>query len=182
MMSRTAILGMLVCMACLAGTASAGVNLNVNIGTPPPVVVAQPPDLAVIPGTYVYVAPDVSANMVFYQDNWYRQHGSGWFVSLSYNGPWKAVSAPPAALVHLPQNYGTVPPGHQRMPYGQVKENWRAWERDRHWDRTAKRDDHHGRGRDKHDHKDKKKQHHEDNGNYDRHDDDRGRGRHNHED
>src|SRR5512147_2093782 len=99
MMSRRAILGVLLCVMFLAGTTAAEVNVNINIGTPmPQLVLAAPPALAVVPGTYVYVAPDVNANLVFYQDNWYRPHGGSWYVSLSYNGPWKAVAAPPAAL------------------------------------------------------------------------------------
>ncbi len=170
----------------LAGAASAAVNVNINIGTPlPELVLSQPPALAVVSGTYVYVAPEVQASLVFYQDNWYRQHGGGWYASINYNGPWKAVSAPPAALVNLPANYRAVPPGHEHMPYGQVKDNWRTWERDRHWDRSAKRDEggHHEK-RDKHDKY--KKKHHDDERGRDRDDrdgdHDRDRERHKHDD
>ncbi len=173
-MSRRAILGVLLCITFLAGTASAGVNLNVNIGTPPAVVIAQPPALTVVPGTYVYVAPDVNANLVFYQDNWYRQNGGGWFVSVSYNGPWQTVSAPPAALVHLPPNYRTVPAGNPRMPYAQVRDNWRGWERDRHWDAREDQGGEHDRGK----HNKHKKKHHDD----DDHDNGRGREKHRHDD
>jgi len=56
-----------------------------------------------------------------------------------------------------------------------VKDNWRTWERDRHWDRTASREDA-SAGRDdhekKHHKKNKKKKHHDDD------DDNRGRGKH----
>ena len=183
MTSRRAILGVVAGMTLLAGAASAGVNVNINIGTPPAVVLAEPPALAVVPGTYVYVATDVNANIVFYQDSWYRQHGSGWFVSMSYNGPWKTVSAPPAAVVSLPQNYHVVQPGGERMPYGQVKQNWRTWERDRHWDHQAKRDDrsdHRDRGDGEKHHKKHKEKHHDN----EDHGGDRGKdkGKHRHDD
>jgi hypothetical protein len=149
------------------GAASAGVNVNINIGTQPPrLVIASPPALAVIPGTYVYVAPDLSAEMIFYQDSWYRPHAGRWYVSGSYNGPWKIVASPPPAIVGLPGNYRSLPPGHTRMPYGQVKENWRSWERDRHWAREAKQDD-----------RSEEREHHRRNKREKRHDDDHDRDR-----
>ncbi len=180
--ARPGIAGAVIGILFLAGTALAGVNVNINIGTPPPAVtLAAPPALAVVPGTYVYVAADANTNMVFYQDNWYRPNGNSWFVSVNYNGPWKAVSTLPPALVSLPQNYHVVQPGSERMPYGRVRDNWRAWERDRHWDHQAKREDRSDdRGRDeqgKH-HTKHKKKHHDD----DDHDDNHGRDRHKHDD
>jgi hypothetical protein len=87
-MSKKAFLIVVLLAAFLAGTAPAGVNVNVNIGVPlPQVVVAAPPEMAVIPGTYVYIATDVNADLMFYRNNWYRPHGGGWYVSLNYNGP-----------------------------------------------------------------------------------------------
>jgi hypothetical protein len=159
----------------LAALAGAEVNVNINIGTPPPaVVLSAPPALAVVPGTYVYVAAELggnaNTNLVFYQDNWYRPHGGGWYAAVSYNGPWKAVAQPPAAVLGLPQNYLSISAGQSHMPYVQVKDNWRTWERDRHWD--AKRGDDHDHGHDKH-HKKEKKKHHDDG---DDHDHDRGEG------
>ena len=145
-MSKKAILVVVLLAASLAGTALAGVNMNINIGVPlPQVVVAAPPEMAVIPGTYVYIATDVNADLMFYQNNWYRPHNGRWFVSLNYNGPWRTAAAPPVALRRLPQNYRdyrNVPPGRERMPYGQVRDNWRTWERDRHWDQARERDRH----------------------------------------
>ncbi len=160
-MSKKAFLVIVLLAASLAGTALAGVNVNVNLGVPlPQVVVAAPPAMAVIPGTYVYIATDVNADLMFYQDNWYRPHNGGWFVSLSYNGPWRAVAAPPPALTRLPQNYHSLPPGHERMPYGQVRDNWRTWERDRRWDQAREQGrEEHGNGHHK---KHKKKKRHDD--------------------
>lgn len=121
-----------------AGAAKAEVNVNINIGSPlPHVVIASPPLLVVYPGTYVYVATDVDMDLVFYHDHWYRFYGGGWYISAGYSGPWKIVDAP-LAVRHLPQNFRAVPPGHQRLPYGQVKDNWKTWEKERHWDHPEK--------------------------------------------
>ncbi len=157
-MSKKVFLFVTLLFVLLAGTALAQFNVNINIGTPPPVAVSAPPTMAVIPGTYVYIATSVgNTDLMFYQDNWYRPHSGGWFVSVNYNGPWKQVSAPPPALTNLPPNYHNVPPDRERMPYSQVRDNWRAWERDRHWDRVAERGD-----GDRHHEKHKKKKHHDD--------------------
>jgi len=173
MIVRRMLLGVLLVASCLSGAASAEVNVNVNIGVPlPELVLAAPPALAVISGTYIYVAADANADLVFYHDNWYRPHGGTWYVSLSYNGPWKIAVNAPVAVTNLPRDYRAVPPGHHRMPYGQVKDNWRTWERDRHWDHEAKRDDHsykeYGHGREEKEHHTKHKKHDDDD---DRHDD-----------
>jgi hypothetical protein len=131
-------------LTCLGSATDsiAGVNinigtpdLNISIGTPPPVVVHAPPPMVVIPGTYVYMAPDVSVDILFYRGHWYRPHGGHWFSSASYNGPWVHVvpSRVPRAVLELPPGYRRIPPGHQRIPYKQVKGNWQRWEREKHW-------------------------------------------------
>ncbi len=119
-------------------------NIGINAGPPPVVVPAPPPAYVVpapppviaIPGTYVYYAPGLSVDILFYQGHWYRPHGGYWYTARSYNGPWVHVAPArvPHALVALPHDYRSVPPGHQRIPYGQLKKNWAKWERDRHWD------------------------------------------------
>jgi hypothetical protein len=113
------------------------VNVGINAGPPPAYVVPAPPPVIVIPGTYVYYAPGLAVDILFYRGHWYRPHGGHWYTGRSYNGPW--VYVPPARvprpLVALPHDYRTPPPGHQRIPYGQLKKNWARWERDRHWDR-----------------------------------------------
>ena len=58
------LLGGLVCFGAMTNSI-AGVNinigtpdLNISIGTPPPFVIKSPPPMAVIPGSYVYIAPN----------------------------------------------------------------------------------------------------------------------------
>jgi hypothetical protein len=116
----------------------AGVNVNVGINIPLPVFeITAPPAMVVVPGTYVYYAPNVSADIVFYHNYWYRPYGECWYRATSYNGPWSfvAVNSVPAPVLHLPPDYRRVPPGQERIPYGQLKKNWKGWERDRYWDR-----------------------------------------------
>ncbi len=110
-------------------------DINISIGTPPPVVVARPPVMAVIPGTYVYIAPDISVEILFYHGHWYRAHNGHWFNAASYNGPWVYVASSkvPRAILTLPPGHRRLPPGHQRIPYEHVKSNWERWEREKHW-------------------------------------------------
>jgi len=131
-----------------AGPSDAGVNVNINIGVPP-LVISAPPAMMVIPGTYVYFAPDVDVDLIFYQGFWYRPYGGHWYRSADYNGGWVIVNIIPAPIRNLPPRWRQVPPGHARMPYRHVHDNWQAWERERHWDRDGRGgkryDDDHGR-------------------------------------
>ena len=69
--------------------------------------------MVVIPGTYVYMVPDIGADIFFYSGNWYRLHQGRWFSAGSYNGPWIYVPDPrvPRALVQLPPDYRQHPTG-----------------------------------------------------------------------
>lgn len=117
--------------------------LQAKAGLPVPplprLVVPAPPPVVLVPGTYVYVAPDVDDDLVFYQGFWYRPYGGGWYRATHYNGPWGfvAIERTPRVLINLPPGYRSVPPGHQRIPYGQLKKNWRTWEHTKHWDKQS---------------------------------------------
>jgi len=117
------------------GTGNAEVNVNIGIGLPG-VVISAPPALIVIPGTYVYYPPEVGVDIFFYHGYWYRPYQGGWYMANGYNGPWRTVGPRyvPRALVNVSPAYRRLPPQHERMPYGMVRQNWRTWERDRHWD------------------------------------------------
>lgn len=133
-------------------TADAGVDVDIHVGIPlPRLVIPVAPFLVVIPGTYVYYPPDVDADIVFYHGYWYRPYRNRWYLSPEYNGPWKAVRKVPQALRTLPPHYRGGPSEYERVPYGDVKKNWSAWERDRHWEKRGKghKDrDHRGHGHD----------------------------------
>lgn len=115
----------------------AQVSLNVRIGPPPVYRIPAPPPVVVIPGTYVYVVPDIGVDIFFYHGYWYRPYEGNWFQAQSYNGPWLFLPPErlPRPLLQLPPDYRSIPPGYHRIPYGDLRKNWAGWERQRYWDR-----------------------------------------------
>jgi len=136
------IAGVLLMTILVPVAANAGVNVTVNVPLPP-LVIPAPPGLVVIPNTYVYYPPDVGVDIFFYHGYWYRPYHGYWYRARGYNGPWG-----PIAIERVPRAVYGIPPGfrsgprYEHVPYGHVKKNWRAWERDRYWDRSR----HEGRG------------------------------------
>jgi hypothetical protein len=126
-----------------SGQSMAGIHIGVNIPLPPVFALPAPPELVVIPGTYVYYDPDVDFNLFFYAGYWYRPYEGYWYRSVSYEGPWVYIGSPPPVLVNLPPDYWIVTRGYRRIPYGELHRNWRAWQRDRYWE-------HHNWGRMEH--------------------------------
>jgi hypothetical protein len=126
---------------------TAGVNVNVGIFPPLPVFrIHTPPPMVVIPGTYIYTAPDVDVEILFYQGYWYRPNEGRWYRSRSYNGPWGHLASRnvPRALFDLPPDYRSISSGHERIPYGHFSNNWGRWQRERYWDRNERwREDRH---------------------------------------
>ncbi len=118
------------------------VHIGINAPPPPAYVIPAPPPVVVIPGTYVYFAPGLGVDILFYHGYWYRPHGGYWYMARSYNGPWGFVAPErvPHALVALPPEYRHLPPGQRHIPYGQLKKNWGRWEREHRWERAAARD------------------------------------------
>jgi hypothetical protein len=108
---------------------NAGVNISINIPLPG-LVISAPPALVMVPGTYVYFAPDLDVEVFFYQGYWYRPYGGYWYLSADYRGPWgyMARERVPVVLLNLSPYYRSVPRGYERMPYGTVMRNWRSWE------------------------------------------------------
>ena len=138
------------------------INVNIGINVPPAIVVSSPPSVIVIPGTYVYFAPDIDAEVFFYGGWWWRPHAGRWHRAAEFGDPWVVIEIGrvPGVLLKLPPDYRRVPPGHQKIPYGQLKKNWRKWEKERRWDKRAKagksrpiddRGEHGGHGKGKHD-------------------------------
>jgi hypothetical protein len=118
----------------------AEVNVNIGIGVPlPSLVIPAPPAVVLIPATYVYFVPDVSVDILFYHGHWYRPHHGHYYRATSYNGPWVSIapSSVPRAVLHVPSDFRRVPPGHQRIPHGELTNNWETWEKEKHWDKQA---------------------------------------------
>ena len=130
-----------------------GVNVNVESNLPANRF-AAPPDLVVIPGTYIYMVPDIAVDVLFYQDYWWRPYEGRWYRSQDYNGQWSYVEPGriPGGLRALPQDFRhRLSPGYERISHGEMKRNWKQWEREKHWDRRAEQGGHEQRGQGGHD-------------------------------
>ncbi|HUL22269.1 MAG TPA: hypothetical protein VLZ10_12485 [Thermodesulfobacteriota bacterium] len=100
--------------------------------------------MVVVPRTYVYFAPGVDVDIFFYQGYWYRPHQGYWYRSKSYNGKWVYVTPNkvPRAVINVPPGFRHVPPGYRHIPYGDVRKNWKTWERDKYWEKHGGREWH----------------------------------------
>jgi len=134
---------MLLLLLGFSGQSMAGIRIGVNIPLPPVFVFPAPPELVIVPSTYVYYCPDVDFDIFFYGGYWYRPYGGYWYRSASYGGPWVYIESAPSVLLGLPPNYRIITRGGRRIHYGELHRNWRAWERDRYWE-------HHNWGRPEH--------------------------------
>jgi len=106
--------------------AAAEVRVNVNLG-PPPVVVAHPPAMVLVPGSDVYFVPDVDYDVFFYNGFWWSSRGERWFRARAYNGPWRTVPRRviPPPVFGVPRDYRRVYLRERRVPYGQWRHEWR---------------------------------------------------------
>ena len=131
----------------VAGNAEVNVNITVPL---PGLVIPAPPALVVVPGSYVYYPPDVGVDIFFFHGYWYRPYRGGWYLANGYNGPWHFIRPErvPRAVYGMQPGFRSVS-RYERLPYGQVRKNWRTWEKERHWSgRGDERGE--GRGRGKH--------------------------------
>jgi hypothetical protein len=137
-----------------------GEGVNVIVGTNLPTVsFVAPPDVVVIPGTYVYMVPDIDSDVLFFQGYWWRPYEGHWYRSQEYNGRWSHVEPEgiPSGLRTLPQDYRhRLTSGYKRIPHEDVKRNWKQWEKDKHWDSRTEQ----GRG-EQGDHGDRRQSEHE---------------------
>ncbi len=129
---------MILGFAIYPSSSQARVDIHVGVSLPPLVISAEP-EVAVIPGTYVYFVPDVEADLFFYDGYWYRPDEGNWYRSVDYNGPWVSIvyTEVPYSVIHLPSDFRTEVVYAPRIHYGELKGNWRAWERDKHWDKVG---------------------------------------------
>jgi hypothetical protein len=156
------ILGLPVLLSlCLAfgakAEARAGVQVNVNIG-PPPIVVAEPPEVVLVPGSQVYFVPQPEIDVFFYNDYWWSPRGDRWYRARAYNGPWVIVERRfvPAPVIRVPRNYRVRYEREHHIPYGQWKKEFRHGEKEERQDwkeerreerRDERREPGEGRGR-----------------------------------
>lgn len=104
------------------GSVQAEVNLNINIGAPP-VVVAEPPEVVLIPEFEVYFIPGGDADLFFHAGFWWSPRGDRWYRASAYNGPWVAVRhhVVPRQVIQVPSDYRVRYRKAIHVPYGQWK-------------------------------------------------------------
>jgi hypothetical protein len=117
---------------------------------PPPIEITGPLELLPIRGRYVYFIPGIDADIFFYRGMWYRPYDGRWFRSKRYDGPWEHIRDVPPALIDLPPDYRRSASRFDRIPYGEVRNNWERWEQERHWDRRRDEERHRYEERERH--------------------------------
>ena len=117
----------------------AGVDVNISIGIPPPLVFTTPPDVMVVPSgaAYVYMVPGMPG-LYFYNSFWYRFYGGHWYWAHTYNGRWSYIETHlvPRYISDVPPDYYRyLPPRYHRIHYNDFHRDWYRWDKSRHWDR-----------------------------------------------
>jgi hypothetical protein len=124
--------------------ATARADVGISISLPPLIVFAAPPEVVVIPETYVYAVPDLDVDIYFYNGWWWRPWEGHWYRSRHYDSGW-------AYYQRVPSFYGGIPSGwrndyrahrwgghqwnYQRIPHQQLQRNWSSWQKNRHWEK-----------------------------------------------
>ncbi|HET9219934.1 MAG TPA: hypothetical protein VFR18_23330 [Terriglobia bacterium] len=104
------LLGVALMHSALATPAFAEVNINVNIGAPPPIVVQQRPTMVYLAEPGMFVAVGVPYDVYFISGRYYYFHGDNWFWASGYGGPW----------VHVTRK--SLPPGLQKYKVVQLRD------------------------------------------------------------
>ncbi len=125
--------------------AAAEVNVNINF-SPPPVVVAEPPAVVMVPHSQVYFVPDPHVDVFFYGGFWWSPRGEVWYRAKAYNGPWIVVDRyyVPAPIHHVPRDYRVIYERERHIPYGQWKKQMKRHEKEerREWKESRKEHEH----------------------------------------
>jgi len=124
----------------------AAVDISIGISLPPPIEFTAPPELIVIPDTYVYVAPEIDVDLFFWNGWWWRTWEGRWYRSHYYNRGWGYYN-------NVPSFYFDVDPGwrgyyrdhnwhghrwdYERIPNQRLQQNWKSWQNDRRWERRG---------------------------------------------
>ncbi|HET9358532.1 MAG TPA: hypothetical protein VFO58_02225 [Vicinamibacterales bacterium] len=128
-MVKVPIVAMLIAASlAVPAPAQSQVSVQVSIGQPPPVIVAQPV-LVPVQASPVYYAPSYGADLFFHDGRYYTVRDDQWFYAARLNAPWVAITVGrvPQQILAIPVTYYRVPPGHLKhkgaahCPPGQAK-------------------------------------------------------------
>lgn len=133
----------LVLLFPLPSTAEVFVDVNISLPLPPHIEFVEPPELIVLPETYIYVVPDVDMEIFFYGGWWWQLWENRWYRSRDYDSGWTYYRNTPSFYRQVPSYWRTNYrenrwSGHewnyQRIPEQHVRQNWRNWEKKRYWE------------------------------------------------
>ncbi|MGH7898310.1 MAG: hypothetical protein ACREQQ_10175 [Candidatus Binatia bacterium] len=121
---RVAILGVL--LALTSAAHAADVDINVNLGAPPPPAVFfdREPEVVLVPKTEVYYVPRVTDyDMYRVGPHWYVNRDGYWYRAKKYAGPFSVIEHRyvPRSIIVLPREYRRHPAHPHGGPPGQVK-------------------------------------------------------------
>ena len=90
----------------------------------------------------VYVAPDVEAELYFWNGFWWRLWEGRWYRSVYYDRDWVYYNTVPGFYFTIDPHwryyyrnhiwYGH-PWNYQRIPYERLHESWKSWQTNRTW-------------------------------------------------
>jgi hypothetical protein len=112
------------CVGGAASPAEAGVHVGVHVGiplppipvpvvpvpvvrvpVPPPLVFPAPPELVILPGSSVYVAPDFGEDLYYVDGWWWRPYQGHWYRSHYYDRDWGAYNSVPHFYSGVPHDW-----------------------------------------------------------------------------
>jgi hypothetical protein len=101
-------------------------RVEVAFPAPPPLIIPAPPQLVLVPGTSLYVAPDIEGDIVFHQGFWWRPYSGHWYRAHSYRGPWEHIEHErvPPAIIGLPPGFRHQYRDHPRISHEEVERDW----------------------------------------------------------
>jgi hypothetical protein len=120
------------------------VDVGVSIPLPPLIEFSAPPEMVVIPETYVYAVPDLDVDIFFYDGWWWRPWEGRWYRSRNYSSGWSYYKNTPSFYSGIPSGWRNDYREHrwsghqwdyQRIPHQQVQKNWNNWKKSRYWEK-----------------------------------------------
>ncbi len=118
-----------------------------NYGEPPPIEFNGPPHVIVIPDTYyVYAVPDINFDLYFWDGWWWRSWNNRWYRSRYYDHDWYYYNAVPSFYFDFFVGWRNCYRNHnwyghnwnyERIPHHKLKQHWKSWQDDRHWEKRG---------------------------------------------
>lgn len=115
---------------------------------PPPIPFVAPPNVVVLPGTDVYLVPDVQIDLFFQGGWWWRQWRGNWYRSRYHDHGWAYHRSYPTWHRKVPHDWrhnyrshvwGGRPWNPPRIHHGNLHNHWRGghWRNDHGWGRPG---------------------------------------------